>query len=40
MAGLRDILAHQYFGIDAGVVWDVVTDKLSLFEKKIRALRS
>jgi uncharacterized protein with HEPN domain len=28
IAGLRDILAHRYFGIDLVVVWDVVKNKL------------
>ena len=29
IAGLRDILAHAYFGIDNLIVWDVVTNKIS-----------
>lgn len=28
IAGLRDMLAHEYFGVDLKIVWDVVTNKL------------
>ena len=24
MAGLRDVLIHQYFGVDYEIVWEVV----------------
>jgi uncharacterized protein with HEPN domain len=27
-AGLRDMLAHAYFGIDNDILWDVVQNKL------------
>ncbi len=38
IAGLRDILIHQYFGIDVDVVWDVVQNKLPVLRKQIREL--
>lgn len=25
---LRDILAHEYFGIDTDIIWDVITTHL------------
>ncbi|HUF22480.1 MAG TPA: DUF86 domain-containing protein [Burkholderiales bacterium] len=28
IAGLRDIVAHAYFGVDDGIVWDVVRNKV------------
>ncbi|HAH21673.1 MAG: hypothetical protein A2Y00_06580 [Omnitrophica WOR_2 bacterium GWF2_43_52] len=35
IAGLRDILAHEYFGIDLEVIWDIVNNKLPVLKKKI-----
>jgi uncharacterized protein with HEPN domain len=36
--GMRDILAHGYFRLDAKVVWDTATTKLDALERAIREL--
>ena len=38
LAGLRDLLAHQYFRIDDAIVWDVVTSELPGLAVRVRAL--
>ena len=41
IAGIRDVLIHQYFGVDAEIVWDVVQSKLQqLKEASARLLQS
>lgn len=37
VSGLRDVLIHQYFGVDLEIVWDVITTKLDpLYEAACR----
>ena len=38
IAGLRDVLAHEYFGIDLEVVWDIVKNKLPSLREKIKTI--
>lgn len=38
IAGLRDVLIHQYFGIDLDILWDIVQNKLPPLETAVRAL--
>lgn len=36
-AGLRDMLAHAYFGIDNDILWDVVQNKIPQLANAINA---
>jgi uncharacterized protein with HEPN domain len=36
VAGLRDVLSHAYFGIDADILWDIISNKLKSLEDAIR----
>ena len=38
IAGLRDLLIHQYFGIDYEIIWDLVCTKLPLLETQVRSI--
>lgn len=40
IAGLRDILIHEYSGINLAIVWDVVTNKLPILKNMIKKLLS
>jgi len=37
IAGMRDMLAHAYFGIDNDVLWDVVQNKVPQLAKATNA---
>jgi uncharacterized protein with HEPN domain len=36
-SGLRDMLAHAYFGIDKDILWDVIKNKIPQLAKQISA---
>ena len=38
MAGMRDILSHEYFGINHMVVWNVVDKKLPPLVRDLREM--
>ena len=38
MAGLRDVLAHAYFGLDNDTLWDVVITKVPQLRNQVRRI--
>lgn len=38
MAGMRDRLIHNYFGVDYDIVWDVIANKIPSLDAKIRQI--
>lgn len=39
IAGLRDILAHEYSGIDLQILWDIVQNKLPGLKRSLLRMR-
>ena len=38
IAGLRDKLIHQYFGVDINIVWDIIKEDLPQLKKDIKEI--
>lgn len=38
LAGLRDVLVHQYFGINYELVWDIVKNKVPELKNKVESI--
>jgi uncharacterized protein with HEPN domain len=38
MAGTRDRLIHDYFGVDNDIVWDIIETKLPQLQKDVSAI--
>lgn len=35
LARMRDVLIHQYFGVDFEIVWDVITKNIPILVEKV-----
>lgn len=38
IAGLRDVLAHEYFGINYNILWDIVRNKIPSLKEQIEKI--
>ncbi len=38
IAGTRDVLIHQYFGVDIGAIWQYVTEDLPSLKTEVQGL--
>lgn len=40
IAGLRNRIVHDYFGLDLEIIWQIIQHDLPELDKQVRALRS
>lgn len=38
IAGLRDLLAHQYFGVDVAIIGNIIEEKLPQLERTVKSI--
>ena len=39
IAGMRDKIAHEYFGVDLKIVWQTIQEDLPFYEKTINRIK-
>ena len=37
---MRDVIIHQYFGVEYDIVWEVIKEKLPVLNQKLKAIIS
>ena len=35
---MRDVIIHQYFGVEYDIVWEVIKEKLPVLNQKLKAI--
>jgi uncharacterized protein with HEPN domain len=38
IAGFRDIVAHEYFGINSAILWDIIQNKVPLLRDQVERI--
>jgi len=38
ISALRDILIHEYFGVDFDILWDIVKNKIPLLKRDVKKI--
>lgn len=38
IAGFRDMVVHEYFGLDTNILWDVVTNEVPRLQEQLRQI--
>ena len=39
IAGLRDVVIHEYFGVDLEIIWDIVTQEVPVLSQQLQKMR-